>query len=356
MKKFLLKITAYVLILGVLAVLPSIIVDPYNVFHPLNMRENGVEPNRNYTKMRYLLEHPGEFDTLIFGSSHVFSLNPDHFPGSCYNCYYSCGIPEDHLATLKTLLSHGIVPERIYYGIDSVAYESRFSDHSAQRLRSQYEYSRSHPVKFWSLYLDSEVTYLAVKDMLEESGRIPFDPMNAEYCRTGATVDYDYHNIISQEDYDREVHNMYQEMCEFLATCENYPEQWEYSEIALDCMQEIVNLCRENGIALTVFVNPQHLSKFTLAVTDLGYLSFLRNLSEITPYISFCGFNRYTVSTAYYYGDMDHYNSALGDLMIDSMVNGSTDPEAFSQGFGIQVTKENVEDFLSLITDSNGDW
>ena len=50
MKKFLEKLLLFLFLLA-LAVIPvNVYVDPYNVFHADAIRDNGVEPNKNYIK------------------------------------------------------------------------------------------------------------------------------------------------------------------------------------------------------------------------------------------------------------------------------------------------------------------
>ena len=56
------KLAAKLCLLGLLCVAfvcgVSIAIDPYNVFHWSSVRDNGVEPNKNYVKTQYILHHP----------------------------------------------------------------------------------------------------------------------------------------------------------------------------------------------------------------------------------------------------------------------------------------------------------
>ena len=71
MKKFLIKCLAFAIILGVIFIPFAVIVDPYNIFHPDTIVNNGVEPNKSYVKMRNVLKHPDKYDSFLFGSSRV---------------------------------------------------------------------------------------------------------------------------------------------------------------------------------------------------------------------------------------------------------------------------------------------
>ena len=69
-----------------------LITDPYNVFHADAIRDNGVEANKNYIKMNYILKHPDKFDSYMFGNSHVSSIHVEKLEGvHCYNMTYSSG-------------------------------------------------------------------------------------------------------------------------------------------------------------------------------------------------------------------------------------------------------------------------
>ena len=69
MKKFCIKTIAYFLLIGLLVLIPSILVDPYNVFHVRAPRNNGIEANKSFIKTEYIKKHHDDFDGLVFGSS-----------------------------------------------------------------------------------------------------------------------------------------------------------------------------------------------------------------------------------------------------------------------------------------------
>ena len=89
----------------------NVLGDPYNVFHVDHIRDMGVEPNKNFIKMKYVLENKDKYDTFIFGSSRVGFLYFDTSPYEhYYNMSYSEGLPKEHLDNLKVLLAAGVQP------------------------------------------------------------------------------------------------------------------------------------------------------------------------------------------------------------------------------------------------------
>ena len=86
------KLALKLILLGFLCVAfacgVSMLIDPYNVFHWSRARDNGVEPNKNYVKTQYVLHHPEQYDTFIFGNSRVGSIDASGIGDPCYNMYY----------------------------------------------------------------------------------------------------------------------------------------------------------------------------------------------------------------------------------------------------------------------------
>ena len=50
MKRFLIKLLPFFLWIFLLMVVVPVTIDPYNVFHVENNRDNGVEPNKKFQK------------------------------------------------------------------------------------------------------------------------------------------------------------------------------------------------------------------------------------------------------------------------------------------------------------------
>ena len=115
MKRFIRKILLFITFCVLLTSVVCIGIDPYNVFHYKKIRDNGVEPNKNFIKMAYILDNPDKFDSFIFGSSRVGAIHGEKIKNArCYNMTYSMGLPGEHLANLKTMIKNGITPKNIY--------------------------------------------------------------------------------------------------------------------------------------------------------------------------------------------------------------------------------------------------
>lgn len=356
MKKFVLKVTAYFLGVCLVAILPCIIIDPYSVFHPLSVTDNGVEPNKNYTKMVYIRKNPELFDSFIFGSSLAGMVNAENIPDSkCYNMTHSGGVLPEFEANLRTLLKAGIVPEKLYVGLETGSYSDVPENRTGDRMRVSYEYSRTNPLDFWGLYIDPAVNIDALRTVISANNKSELEKQaytNVFYSNGG----YPFYGFTWEFDRDEAADALRESkkrMAEAIRN-ESIPSGHAlYMDEALDSMRNIVEICNANGIELTVFICPVYYETFEKAVVENGFLTFLEELADITPYYNFCGFNAYTTDPSCYHEDRAHFLVELGDIMIDAMCRGSCSEELLSEGFGMRVDGESYEGLYTVLTDIN---
>ena len=332
MIKFLKKIFILFLIVSVVSAGVCYLIDPHNVFHPLSIRDTGVTTAQNYVKMTYILANPEKFDSFIMGSSRVGNIHPEKIINEkCYNLSCSEGTPHEELANINTLISNGIIPKHIYLGVDSLSYTDDYERHSEIGYLVPYEYAQSNPIKFYKMYLDPAYVVDSFLDTTISHKK------NRNYQR----IFYDYgwnsdYKTISEYAFD------------------NVPAsigEKNYLDETLDDIQQIVNICKENGIELTVFTNPMHTVTYEESVKQ-NYLIFLRQLANITPYYNFSGYNDITTDNANYL-DPSHYNAETSDLIIDCVCNHKVDPQLYEQGFGALIDSENAAEWIEVLNNKN---
>lgn len=316
-----------VLCLG-LAISISAGIDPYNVFHWQNARDNGVEPNKNYVKTQYVLHHPEKYNMFIFGNSRVGSLDAAKVTdGVCYNMYYSEGLPAEHYENITAFLKAGVSIKRIYLGIDDVTCFVNPKMHDDQLIRRPFRSGESNISFLWD-YLNPSVALLSLETICahheEEAG---FSE------RLYSTGNYYLDTSFTEEMLEQE------EWPNYFA--------W-YGEEALADIAEIIALCNEQQIELVVFINPEFYVRFEEAA-DKGYLDFLKGLADITDYYSFCGSNSVTCNVQNFH-DISHYRMDVGDLMLAVMNGAEVDAALQEEGFGQYVTKENVDAYLAELS------
>ncbi|MCM1385934.1 MAG: hypothetical protein NC231_01290 [Bacillus sp. (in: Bacteria)] len=316
-----------VLCLG-LAIGISAGIDPYNVFHWQNARDNGVEPNKNYVKTQYVLHHPEKYNMFIFGNSRVGSLDAAKVTdGTCYNMYYSEGLPAEHYENITAFLEAGVSIKRIYLGIDDVTCFVDPALHDDQLIRRPFR-NREPDVSFLRDYLNPSVALLSLETICA------YHEKEKDFSeRLYSTGNYYLDTSLTEEAIGQE------EWPNYFA--------W-YGEEALADIEEIVTLCEERQIELVVFINPEFYVRFEEA-RERGYLDFLRELAEITDYYSFCGSNSITCHVENFH-DISHYRMETGDLMLAVMNGGKVDEALLTEGFGQYVTKKNVDEYLTILS------
>ena len=332
MKRFIIKAAVFALILGIIFIPFAVIVDPYNVFHASYPRQNGVEPNKNYVKMKNVLDHPDKFDSFLFGSSRVGFIDVSKMDdGHYYDMTYSEGLPAEHLDNLKVMIDHGIIPKNVTIGLDDITYFVDPALHKGQLFRLPYpwEGTCSDKVSFYLRYFDLKTLYESLEELRKENYKDP------DYTRR--MLDTGTENLDIIPDYNPEGAKAW--WSDYY-----YPREEVLSEI-----REIKELCRQYDINLRFFTNPMHALTYAKGI-DNGYLVFLEELADETDYWNFSGFNDVTLTYGNYY-ETSHYCPAVGDLIIEGVYYDSVDQRLLSQGFGMHVTKDNVGELLDILKD-----
>ncbi|SFK74538.1 hypothetical protein SAMN05216390_10385 [Lachnospiraceae bacterium KH1T2] len=332
MRKFLLKCLAFALILGIIFVPVSVLLDPYNIFHATNISNNGVEPNKAYVKMNNVLSHPDKYDSFLFGSSRVGFFDVSKMTdGNYYDMSYSEGTPAEHLRHLKILIGRGIVPKNVTIGVDDISYFVDPAFHKEQLYRRDFPWNGTvlEKLDFYLAYFD----LITLSDSIEViSKHKNTDPDYGERLLETGTENLTIPTGFNYEKTD--------------ATWSDYytPREESFQDI-----KDIVDLCDEYDINLRIFTNPINGYTYQKDIAN-GYIVFLKKLADVTDYYNFSGFNDITLDMDNYY-ETSHYCPAVSDMVIDRMYNDVTDPRLLSQGFGMYVTKDNVDDLTKILYD-----
>lgn len=331
MKKFVGRLALFLFLFALIVIPFNVYVDPYNIFHADCIRDNGVEPNKNYIKTKFVLEHKEEYDSYLFGSSRAGFIDVSKLPdGNWYNFSYSEGLPAEQYETLLTLISHGEIPKQVYLGVDNISYLVDPAYHEEQLYRKAFPYEGSigDKIRFFSSYLDSITTLesLSVIETYEgdtEALRQRMYSTGCENLNLDITFDETYTEPYWADYYEPR------------------------TEEAIEEIRKLKELCDAYDIELTVFTNPLYITTYEKAV-DKGYLDFLEQLGHVTPFYNFSSYNEISMDSEYYY-ETSHYTSEAGDIMMDIIQNGGDEHSIRAQAFGYYVTEENLEDFMMIV-------
>lgn len=327
MKKMIGRICIILASVLALTLLLGYVIDPFNVFHWNNIRDNGIEPNKNYIKTRYILANPEKYDGFILGSSRVGSIHTENIPDQqIYNMTYAMGTPQENLDTLKIFLENHVRIRTLYLGLDDISISEDTEKHNHQPIRASYSFLQN-PIEFMKLYCDPAIIRQGLAAILSRTNSVGFE----SFYEYGWWCGYDI--PVLQE----------------WADGTSSKSKGIYLTDALDSIREIKKLCEENQIALTVFINPVSAYKYQYIDQD-AFRIFLSELAQITDYYNFSGPNDITSSPSSYV-DNGHCSAAVGDIILNRILTGKIDAHLLSQGFGAIVTAENSAELLAQIYD-----
>lgn len=307
-------------------------IDPYNIFHVNDIRDNGIEPNKNFIKTEYISRNPDRFDAFIFGSSRVSGIHTEKVEGyRFYNMTYSEGVPEEHRQNLQVMLKRGVKPKLVVIGIDDISFLIDPALHREDPLRASYPIGFRDKLHFYVKYFEPIMAVNSLETTYFMPRTIIYD---RNFYDTGWTLDYGMNPAT----------NWSQAQADWNVRYANRTPQ------ALEEIRQLKQLCDEHGIELIIFTNPIHPLTFAQAVEN-GYGEFLQGVSKITGFYNFSGYNDITLNNDNYL-ETSHYKAEVGDLILDVIFSGKRDEHLESQGFGLYVTPENCQSFLEQVIEN----
>jgi hypothetical protein len=327
MKQLMLKI----ILCGVLSVTPlvayNVIVDPYSVLRK-DVKSMWICPNERYMKTDHILSNPAKYDSFLFGSSRVSQIPVDILNTATGNRFYNMtivsGVVAENLKILKLFLKNNIRIKNVIIGLDYFSFQMLPLESLVRNV--MYPETLEERLKFYYTYLFLEPD----SGMLHE---IKFNGKDAAYDILG-TGGYDF---IRREE-NLKLHPQEHEAkfkSPVFAICKSRLEE------TLGEISEIKSICRENGINLTVFMNPGH--AFSYLCDDIKFMNTVRSrLAGLTDFWDFSSASSITENN-FNYIDIIHFRKKIGAMIVERMYNlkSGSPPD-----FGELVTKTNVTAYL----------
>jgi len=302
--------------------------DTYSNIHPL--RTNFLtEPNKNVLKVDYILRNKKLYDSFIFGSSRVGSINPLHITnGKYYNMTYSEGLPKEHLLNIKLFVKQGVKIKNLLIGLDDFSYKVSFLKHQHQGLtkadyratdKPYYSYLRELYLRF---PLGEDRHHIVKKIKGVQGWHLDVSKQYESYKR--AQINF------NRKIYETQAHLKSPKFSEPTLYSGNYMKE------TLKDIKEIVTKCKKNNINCIFFINPIHHT--TYKYTKIKQLKhFKEELAKITPYYDFA-FPNFISEDNSYWIETSHYTLEVGDMILDKIFN--RDNKITNFGKFIPLTKE----------------
>lgn len=248
--------------------------------------------------------------------------------------YYSEGMPAEHIENLKTFVRKGVDVKEVLIVLDNIAPFVDPSMHAEQDIRRPYKDGQIDAL-FLAHYLNP------AKAIKSTSIVSPFKPGydNSEYYSKGWIAHLDDADRAIEDDPQAHVQK---------PTFDHgkWGEYFKYrGDEAIKELKVLVDFCNENGIKTTVCVCPLYKETYLKSVEN-GYLDYLAQIAEVTPFYSFTGLNSITENPYYFY-ENSHYRRMVGDMMIDTIYNANS--ELADEGFGVYVDSGNSNLYINAL-------
>lgn len=316
----------------------NFVIDPYSMtsYNLLGIKNKFARDDRK-EKVAKLYVEP-TYKNMLFGSSHVYSMNPlmagKYLGGRSYNAGVGTARIEDHLGFLLFLKRINKLPDNILIGLDFYSFNQNVETNSYFLVNSDLNFlqkqvdSNLYFRKFLSL--DAfRASYKTLRNFLINSGEKPrFDLFGAAGNASQVFTNYPkeiQHSVFSDEQID--------EGYKIVKTI-------QYKVINKDRLkyvQEIVRLCHENKIHCTFFITPlsgqllERIHKDPVLRSTLK--SFKLQLANITSYYDFLTHNEITDNRFYFGSDALHTTIFTGNLILARLFEDKSIP--IPMNFGV---------------------
>lgn len=311
-KKWLLTVVCALLLVGVVCVLGNWLIDPFGVFEasPLQWDSYAQTLNPRGSKVRYISERPGEYDSFVVGSSSAASYLPEtlerYYGGSFYNMFHYGADTDYDRELVRYLLEQGEVKRIVLVlglsdayalhskteGLTAVPdYRVSGENEAAYKLRFLFASPSFAMEKLSSLRKDTEMPQ-TFDVFLPGSGT--YDKRLRDVESIGSLQDY---LTLHGEDYLSETADT------------TLPD----IERCAGNVAAIREMCGEAGTELTVILTPfcrEQIEQYDNAALN----AFYQALSDVTDYWNF-SITPLTYDERFFY-DVTHTRNAAADLVV----------------------------------------
>ena len=326
-KRWTRRFVAIPLLLLAAVALVNFIVDPYSVtgYNLLSIPNKFARDDRD-EKVNRLMTAP-RYDTLLLGSSRVYSINPltveSYLHGSAYNAGVGTARIEDQLGFLLLLDRIHKFPRTVLLGLDfytfnpEVETNSYFLRNPELNFLHQTVPSSDTLAKFLSLDALKASYKTLANFLLHPDARPRFNQYGG---KQGSEAVLGLPDLNRKEASHFPLEKIDREL-KFIKTA-TYPE---ISTARMQYLERIIALCKQHHTRLIVFITP--LSSDLLAaigrdpVLSKRLAEFKTMLATRTSYVDFAAPSPVN-DDAYYFGNPTHTTFQTGNLILMRLLDG----------------------------------
>lgn len=299
----------------------NFIIDPYSMtsYNLLSIPNKFARDDRKEKVAKLYMEKP--YNNILFGSSHVYSINPltltKYLGGRTYNAGVGTARIEDHLGFLLYLQRIKKLPKNVVIGLDFYSFNQNVETNKYFLHNEDLNFSNKKPKNdlYFSKFLSLDAlraSYKTLRNFLKDSKDKPRFDINGATGNASTVFDY-YPSKITQQAFAQEkVDRGYADV-----------KTVEYTTISkerINYIRQIITLCKENSLNCTFFITPlsgQLLSRIEADKILSETLSQFKNeLGSLTGYYDFLIHNLINDNRFFFGGDTMHTTTFTGNLIL----------------------------------------
>lgn len=331
------------LVLGIMGV--NIFVDPFGYFHfqggDYDRIDFGMttEQYLRYFKAEHIKNYADSYDAYIIGGSKTGAYRPEKLQEldgyRYYNCWINSGNFNDYLNYTKFIIDHTNAKKIILQlSGGEVRFFDRQSDGDMNVIPAEVMGTSQTLETFDYLFKDVRVGLGQLKD--ESIDKLNHVEKTSYPNPITGEKNLDKYYTAYEKDPNGFIQkyvlmNFDQQMKTLFTTDTKQPAY----EQNLAALQEIKDLCDQNGIALQVILAPSFIGEMSEQDSSY-YLDYLEKIVMITDVWDFSGYNDIDLNPYNFYND-GHFFYEVADLIVDTMAGKQQVAD-----FGVYVTKENM--------------
>ena len=286
--------------------------------------------NKSFLKTAYLLDNPQKYEMLMFGSSRNAAFVESDIAPHAYNAYSDFGVIGNHLHTLRVLLKHGVVPKRLWIGLNDFDIWKDPDDFQKDYSKCPYPETFYSWLSWYQLYFyklidTNDLDIWRGKKYLEKSDRIYRQNLKVHKKAL----------IQKEEKIQKKGNKWRHKMTKMAATLLGYQDTPSVYRIdqTIDEIKQLLLLSKRYSIKTTFFIYPSFYKTYVL-YNQKKMESFKRKLVKVTDFYDFYKLD----ATAYdelKWHDTSHFLYSVGREIEIKIQQGVE-----------KINKENIEAVL----------
>lgn len=323
----------------------NFVIDPYSMtsYNLLKIPNKFARDDRKEKVAKLYTEE--RYENMLFGSSHVYNVNPlmlqKYLGGRSYNAGVGTAVIEDHLGFLLYLERINKLPKNILVGLDFYSFNQNVETNKYFLLSDNLNFlqKKANSNLYFSKFLSIDALRASSKTLsnfLKNAKDKPRFDRNGASGNASENFTY-YPDNIQELQFEE---TLVEEGYNTVKTI-NYDL---ISQNRLQYVKEIVALSLKHDINCTFYITPLNGQLLSKIENDpklfATFKRFKEELSQISEYYDFLTHNPIN-DNRFYFGDTMHTQSYTGNLVL-ARINKDADL-TLPENFGVFVPKREVQ-------------